>query len=111
MKDYLTARREAGTARGDEFVERLTRIPPSEAADEIMDMFSLCADEDLVSEISCDLQMPPWDVRPIAAEIVRRRERLGLYGELDQRFEDEIERLHEAAQGFVVIIPWLEDEE
>lgn len=57
MKRYVTARREAGTAKGIAFAERLAAMPAAEAAAEIRDMFCLCAPEDLADEIACDLQL------------------------------------------------------
>jgi hypothetical protein len=73
MKDILTARREAGTPRGIEYANRLEAMPPDQAADEIYDMFELCADEDLDYEISCDLQLHPKAAKQIAIAIVRKR--------------------------------------
>jgi len=73
MKDILTARREAGTPCGIEYANRLEAMPPDEAADEIYDMFCLCADEDLGCEISCDLQLHPKAATQIAIAIERKR--------------------------------------
>jgi hypothetical protein len=73
MKDILTARREAGTPCGIEYANRLEAMPPDEAADEIYDMFCLCADEDLGYEISCDLQLHPKAAAQIAIAIERKR--------------------------------------
>jgi hypothetical protein len=73
LKSYLNARAEAGTPRGIEFARRLEAMPAADAADEIMEMFALCADEDLADEIACDLQFHRSVGALIAAEIVKRR--------------------------------------
>ena len=48
-------------------------MAPEEAADELFDMFSLCAAEDLALQIAEDLQLKPATARRIAAEILSRR--------------------------------------
>jgi hypothetical protein len=73
VKGYLTARTEAGTSRGEEYALRLSAMPPAEAADEIADMFALCADEDLAVEIACDLQLDRATAELIAAEMRKLR--------------------------------------
>jgi hypothetical protein len=73
MIDYLTARRNAGTPRGDEYAQRLGAMPPADAADEIADMFQLCGDEDLAIDISEDLQLSRDKAEPIAAELRKMR--------------------------------------
>jgi hypothetical protein len=74
MKDYITARAEASTHRGDEYAQRLEAMTPADAADEIADMFRLCADEDLAIDISRDLQLSD-KAEPIAAELHKMRRR------------------------------------
>jgi hypothetical protein len=73
MKDYPTARSEAGSPRGIEYANRLAAMSPAEAADELFDMFALCADEDLRYDIAQDLELNPTVARQIAAEIIRKR--------------------------------------
>ena len=75
MKDYITARAEAGTPIGDEYAQRLEAMLPADAADEIADMFQLCADEDLAIDISSDLQLSRDKAEPIAAELRKLRRR------------------------------------
>ena len=75
MKTYITARAEAGTPGGDEYAQRLEALPPADAADEIADMFQLCADEDLAIDISSDLQLSRDKAEPIAAELRKLRRR------------------------------------
>jgi hypothetical protein len=43
------------------------------AAAALLDMFALCADEDLAAEIACDLQLDPDAARPIAREMRKMR--------------------------------------
>jgi hypothetical protein len=45
-------------------------MPPADAADELFDMFCLCADD-----ISCDLQLPRNKAEPSAAELRKLRRR------------------------------------
>jgi hypothetical protein len=73
MKTMLTVRWQAGSPRGIEFANRLQAMAPEEAADELFDMFSLCAAEDLALQIAEDLQLKPATARRIAAEILSRR--------------------------------------
>ena len=73
MKDYLAARQEAGSARGIEYAHRLETMPPLEAADELYDMFCLCADEDLAIQIAEDLEISREASRRISAEILKIR--------------------------------------
>ena len=73
MKTYLQARREAGTPRGSEYAARLAAMPPDHAADEILDMFVLCADEDLATDIAIGLQIHPAAAERIAQAIMRKR--------------------------------------
>jgi hypothetical protein len=73
LKDYLAARTEAGTPRGEEYARRLSAMPLAEAADEIADMFALCADEDLAVDIARDLRLDRATAEPIAAEMRKLR--------------------------------------
>ena len=108
MKDILTARREAGTSRGVEYANRLEAMPPDQAADEIYDMFQLCADEDLDYEISCDLQLHPEAATQIAIAIVRKRAAESGNHELARANDEEIlQMLRERAErDFSEQIKW-----
>jgi hypothetical protein len=74
--ELLTARREAGTAKGEALVARLKAMPPAAAAAELGEMFALVAREDLADEIACDLQMDRESAVPIA-RAMRKRWRRG----------------------------------
>jgi hypothetical protein len=73
MDDYIKARDAAGTPQGIIFAERLAALSPQDAAKEIADMFRLCADEDLASDIACDLQLDMVASLRIAKAIIRQR--------------------------------------
>lgn len=73
MKTILTVRREAGSDRGIEYARRLETMPPADAADELFDMYMLCADEDLPYEMRNELGVRFSAAENIGAEIVRKR--------------------------------------
>ena len=73
MKDIVTERREADTPQGCEFARRLETMPPDHAADELFDMYSLCWDDDLAEEITCELGVRFEAAKLTAAEIIRKR--------------------------------------
>jgi hypothetical protein len=75
--EYLTARRDAGTARGMAFAARLKAMGPHAAAAELDGMFALVAREDLAAEIAGDLQVDRESAVAIA-RAMRKRWRHGL---------------------------------
>jgi hypothetical protein len=56
------------------FNQHLREMGPAAAAETVAGMFSLCADEDLVADLCCDLQLDKATATAIAGEIHKIRD-------------------------------------